>query len=459
MTTSAVIPSGRPVNAVAGAGERHRDGAGKNPEADFSGLLSLLSVTSGQDGGASSGQGQHVAGRTPASPMRVAVPQSSPIAAPAHDTADGARGVDSDGMARDVGGIPVAADGATFGTSDAMLLVQFEAEAMTLINDVAAEDANTAAMNETSGQTEIQALLSSVTQSVPLEAGATVSQLPDRTASAGTSGHVLPALGVRTKAGTQSTDIAMQLGHEKATSDAQVSGEMELIEPTSLELENRGPSMGSLPVKDQGLTSVLASDVKVVVLQTETHHAPVVFSSPVAQILDGIRAELTADGEIPLNAPTVDPAAAKLSSDAPIRTLLIQLQPADLGTVTVKMSLKDDALELHIEASQHETAQRLHQDQETLLKALRTAGYLVDGAAVRIVEADKMVTLPGNAGGQGLGTPSQSSYHGSPGGAPSGGGTPQGRDNHEHAARGSPDRNAAGGADGDQRRSPSGRYV
>jgi chemotaxis protein MotD len=458
MTTSSVIPSGRPVNAVAGAGERHRDGAGKNPEADFSGLLSRLSVTSGQDGGASSSQGQYVVGRTPASPMRAAVPQSSPVVAPAHDPVDGARDMNGDGMARDVGGIRVAADGANFDTSGAMPLVGAEAEFMIPMNDVAAEDANTAAMNETSGQTEIQALLSSVAQSAPPEAGATVSQLPDRTASASTSGHALPASGVRSKAGGQSTGIAMQLGHEKATSDTQVSGEMELIEPTSLELENRGPSTASLPVKDQSLTSVVASDVKVVVLQTETHHAPVLFGSPVAQILDGIRAELTADGEIPLNGQSVDPAAAKLGSDAPIRTLLIQLQPADLGTVTVKMSLKDDALELHIEASQHETAQRLHQDQETLLKALRTAGYLVDGAAVRIVEADKMVTVPGNAGGQGLGTPSQSSYHGSPGGAPFGGGTSQGRDHHQHAARGSPDR-TTGGADGDQRRSPSGRYV
>jgi hypothetical protein len=367
--------------------------------------------------------------------------------------------MDADGLIRDVVGISVGADGAIFGVSGTLPLIRSEADSITLINDVMAEDATTASKNETDGQAaEIQVLLSPVTQSMPLESGATVSQLLARAASVNSSGQAVPASIVRTKAGPQSTGMALQPGQEKTDTDAHVSGEMELIGPTSLELENRGPSTASLPVKDQGLTSLLASDVKVVVLQTETHHAPVLFGGPIAQILDGIRAELT-DGEIWPNGPTVDPAAAKLGSDAPVRTLLIQLQPADLGTVTVKMSLKDDALELHIEASQHETAQRLHQDQETLLKALRTAGYLVDGATVRIVEADKMVTLPGNAGGQGLGTPSQSSYHGSQSGAPSGGGTPQERGQQEHAARGSSDRNATGGADGDRGRSAGGLYV
>ena len=460
MTSPVVIPSGRPANAVAGGGERHRDGAEKKPGAEFSGLLSLLSVTSGHDGRASSDKGQHIIVRTAAVPTRMAVAQSSPFAASAHEPADGTRGMNGDGLVRDVVKIPDAADGAIFSTSDARPHVQPEAESMTLLNDVAAEDANTALMNETGGQAaQIQALLASVTQTMPLKAGATVSQLPARTASASTAGHALPASSAPIKAGTQSTGITMQLGHEKADSVTHVSGETELIEPTSLDLEDRAPSTAPLPVKDQGPTSALASDVKVVVLQTETHHAPVLFGSPVAQILDGIRAELNAEGKIPLNGPTVDPAAAKLGSDAPVRTLLIQLQPADLGTVTVKMSLKDDALELHIEASQHETAQRLHQDQEALLKALRTAGYVVDGVAVRVVEADKVVTSPGNAGAQGFGTPSQSSHYGSPGGAPSGGGPPQGRDHHEHAARGSPDRSATAGPDGDRRGSSSGLYV
>ena len=49
-----------------------------------------------------------------------------------------------------------------------------------------------------------------------------------------------------------------------------------------------------------------------------------------------------------------------------MKVLHIRLQPADLGTVTIRMSLKDDALELHLEAARSETAQVIGKDKEAL---------------------------------------------------------------------------------------------
>jgi chemotaxis protein MotD len=173
------------------------------------------------------------------------------------------------------------------------------------------------------------------------------------------------------------------------------------------------------------------------------------------QIAEGIRSELTTSGDISLRWSSSDVTTAKPGADAPVKVLLIQLQPADLGTVTVRMSLKEDALELHIEASQQETAQRLQQDQESLSKVLRSAGYLIDAVAIRVTEPDRSLILPN----PGSSTLSQSSYQGTTGGAPSEGGTSQGRGQNEHAARGHPGQNQAANVSGQQRPPSGGLYI
>jgi hypothetical protein len=62
-----------------------------------------------------------------------------------------------------------------------------------------------------------------------------------------------------------------------------------------------------------------------------------------------------------------------------LRVLHIQLEPANLGVVTVRVALKDNVISLHVEASRLETAVAIEKDRETLSSALKSAGYLVDG--------------------------------------------------------------------------------
>jgi flagellar hook-length control protein FliK len=68
------------------------------------------------------------------------------------------------------------------------------------------------------------------------------------------------------------------------------------------------------------------------------------------------------------------------------KVLHIQLQPDGLGTVTIRMSVKDQTLRLDLEVGRGETAHLIQRDRETLSALLRSAGYLIDGVDVRIAD-------------------------------------------------------------------------
>ncbi|MBX9592187.1 MAG: flagellar hook-length control protein FliK [Hyphomonadaceae bacterium] len=82
----------------------------------------------------------------------------------------------------------------------------------------------------------------------------------------------------------------------------------------------------------------------------------------------------------------------------PVKVLNIQLQPADLGAVTIRMAVKDNALRLDLEVGSGDTASLIQRERETLSALLRSAGYLIDGVNVRI--ADPGGVTAQNATGQ-----------------------------------------------------------
>lgn len=79
----------------------------------------------------------------------------------------------------------------------------------------------------------------------------------------------------------------------------------------------------------------------------------------------------------------------------PIRVLSIDLHPAELGAVTVRMSLSGETLGVQIEAHRPETARLLQSDASALSDMLRTAGVQVDGVVVRAANMD---AVSGNTG-------------------------------------------------------------
>jgi chemotaxis protein MotD len=88
--------------------------------------------------------------------------------------------------------------------------------------------------------------------------------------------------------------------------------------------------------------------------------------------------------------------------ESPMKVLSIQLQPADLGTVTIRISVKDNTLRLDLEAGRGETVRLIQRDQDTLSTMLRSAGYLIDGMEVRLTDQVSAGGQPsmGQAGGQ-----------------------------------------------------------
>jgi chemotaxis protein MotD len=91
--------------------------------------------------------------------------------------------------------------------------------------------------------------------------------------------------------------------------------------------------------------------------------------------------------------------------ESPVKVLHIQLQPADLGTVTVRMAVKDNALSVDLEVGQGDTAHLLQRDREALIAMLRSAGYLIEGLDVRLADQAaanaQIISGQGNAQAQG----------------------------------------------------------
>lgn len=66
------------------------------------------------------------------------------------------------------------------------------------------------------------------------------------------------------------------------------------------------------------------------------------------------------------------------ASDSVLRVLNLQLHPAELGLVTIKMKLSGDSLEMELQVENEETARMLQNDTEKLSNLLRGSGYRTD---------------------------------------------------------------------------------
>ena len=153
---------------------------------------------------------------------------------------------------------------------------------------------------------------------------------------------------------------------------------------------------------DAARTLAALKEAKASVVHQETHFAPAPPQSPAFQIANRIAHDID----------IADPAFAAQSaaapndaSAAPVKILYIQLDPPELGALTIRMSMKDDTLHLQIEASRHETARMIERDQNALSGMLRSAGYNVDGLTVQITTGDRGNGAQQFSGGNGFNPP------------------------------------------------------
>ncbi len=100
-----------------------------------------------------------------------------------------------------------------------------------------------------------------------------------------------------------------------------------------------------------------------------SHAGPSVPASPLRQIVDAVSAQF------PAAPPSGAPRTAIPVEAGPLRILTLQLHPADLGTVLVRMRLQDGRLEMNLRTGREETAERLRREGGALSDLLREAGY------------------------------------------------------------------------------------
>jgi chemotaxis protein MotD len=176
--------------------------------------------------------------------------------------------------------------------------------------------------------------------------------------------------------------------------------------------------------------------------------------SPVQQIADRLVADIASSGEArPADGTAAVPAAA---TPQPLKVLTVQLNPAELGVVTVRIALKGDGLELQIETDRRETARLVDADRETLSRVLRSAGYNVETVTVRAVDPANAQAALGSQHASPDGSPQQSQGGGSQSDArPSGGRAHAGHDGNLHR----PDRDGKDEQDASRHRAGDGLYV
>ncbi len=149
-----------------------------------------------------------------------------------------------------------------------------------------------------------------------------------------------------------------------------------------------GEKSRAAPISIRNNTPEPDRNISFQVVRQEVHHAPVQRIPAVEQIANVLTAGLDGAAEQRAASAEATPLSKK-PIDAVVRVLQIRLEPAELGTVTVRMRLDANRLELRVEAHQAATAELIRRDQGTLSRLLQSAGYDVDGFTIHVAEPDR----------------------------------------------------------------------
>ena len=135
---------------------------------------------------------------------------------------------------------------------------------------------------------------------------------------------------------------------------------------------------------DQGADAQPGSGEQVMAVQRSDAFVNTGPATPVTQQIAGrIAAEVSSTVA---QSTQPDATAFGVKHEPAVKVMHLQLQPVGMGVVTIRMSVKDNALRLDLEVGRGETAQLIQRDRETLSALLRSAGYVIDGLEVRVAD-------------------------------------------------------------------------
>ncbi len=169
----------------------------------------------------------------------------------------------------------------------------------------------------------------------------------------------------------------------------------------------------------------LAASIKVDAISHTTHFAPVAWLSPSQQVVNAVSSALPPESASEVEGGASTPtnstssvdlnslAATARPSSSSLKTLDLQLDPQDLGAVSIRLNLSATGLTVEVQASQAATADLLEKDRRALTDGLNGAGYAVSGVEISFAPSNGTGTgftdqgLGQNSSGQSLGSDSQ----------------------------------------------------
>ena len=126
----------------------------------------------------------------------------------------------------------------------------------------------------------------------------------------------------------------------------------------------------------------LPETTKVTVVQQETHLPPAQFNAP-QQVANAVVTELK-ESAAPTAAAAADLTASQSNApDQPLKILTINLEPPQLGNVTVRLRLVGTEVSVHLAADRKDTSLMLDQQRDSIRDIMQSAGYVADVAPVQ----------------------------------------------------------------------------
>ena len=127
----------------------------------------------------------------------------------------------------------------------------------------------------------------------------------------------------------------------------------------------------------------LPETTKVTVVQQETHLPPVPQFSPTQQVANAVVSELKGSPASAASAAADLVGAQSNAPDQPVKILTVNLEPPDLGNVTVRLRLVGTEVSVQLAAQRKDTSTMLDQQRDQIRDLMQSAGYVADVAPVQ----------------------------------------------------------------------------
>lgn len=127
----------------------------------------------------------------------------------------------------------------------------------------------------------------------------------------------------------------------------------------------------------------LPETTKVTVVQQETHLPPVPQFSATQQVANAVVSELKGSPAPAASAAADLVGAQSNAPDQPVKILTVNLEPPDLGNVTVRLRLVGTEVSVQLAAQRKDTSTMLDQQRDQIRDLMQSAGYVADVAPVQ----------------------------------------------------------------------------